>query len=157
MDNWRDSILDEFVPGTARLTLVDDPDGLLREEGLLDAIRARGFELMAFEDRVAFRYEYETRIRCRWDRGEPLELIVVSRSPASGLDRLPHDLLQAGRRISFSIGRFSRISATLRSPPWTGGIWTRCLPRSAGIHPTNLGRTKPAIIFSGMFSTSLRN
>ena len=104
MSSWRDQILKEFAPKVARLTLVADPDGLLLEEGILEGIRERGFELIPFEDHVAFRYAYETKFRSRWDKGEPTDLVVALRSGASDLGSLPYDLLQAGRRLSFNLG-----------------------------------------------------
>ncbi|RMH03677.1 MAG: BREX-3 system phosphatase PglZ [Nitrospirae bacterium] len=104
MGNWRDQILSAFVPQIARLTLVADPDGLLLEEGVLDGIRERGFELIPFEDPVAFRYAYESKFRSRWDRGEETDLVAVLRSPSSDLDVLPYDLLRAGRKLSFNLG-----------------------------------------------------
>jgi hypothetical protein len=104
MSNWRNQILREFTPNVARLTLVADPDGLLLEEGILAGIRERGFELIPFEDPIAFRYAYETKFRSRWDRGEQTELVVVLHSEARDLNCLPYDLLQAGRRLSFSLG-----------------------------------------------------
>ena len=104
MSNWRDQILREFTPNVARLTLVADPDGLLLEEGLLAGIRERGFELIPFEDHIAFRYAYESKFRSRWDQGEQTDLVVVLHSAASDLGCLPYDLLQAGRRLSFSLG-----------------------------------------------------
>ncbi len=104
MSSWRDQILKEFTPKVARLTLVADPDGLLLEEGILEGIRERGFELIPFEDHIAFRYAYESKFRSRWDRGEHTDLVVVLRSQASDLGRLPFDLLQAGRRLSFNLG-----------------------------------------------------
>lgn len=104
MASWRDQILKEFTPQVARLTLVADPDALLLEEGVLQGIRERGFELIPFEDHVAFRYAYESRYRSRWDRGELTDLVVVLRAPTSDLDSLPFDLLQAGRRLSFNLG-----------------------------------------------------
>lgn len=104
MSSWRDQILTEFTPKVARLTLVADPDGLLLEEGILEGIRERGFELMPFEDHIAFRYAYESKFRSRWDRGEHTDLVVVLRSQASDLSGLPYDLLQAGRRLSFNLG-----------------------------------------------------
>ena len=103
-ESWRSQILREFTPKVARLTLVADPDGLLLEEGILEGIRERGFELILFEDHIAFRYAYESKFRSRWDRGEPSDLVVVLRSPASDLTRLPYDLLQASRRLSFNLG-----------------------------------------------------
>ena len=103
MPDWRDRILTELTPGVARLTLAADPDGLLLEAALLEAIRGRGFEIVTFEDHVEFRLDYESRFRSRWDRGEGpgLELVVRtgSRDPAA----LPYDLLQAGRRLSFGL------------------------------------------------------
>jgi hypothetical protein len=111
MSSWRDQILKEFAPKVARLTLVADPDGLLLEEGILEGIRDRGFELIPFEDHIAFRYSYESKFRSRWDRGEHTDLVVVLRSQASDLSGLPYDLLQAGRRLSFNLGDiFSNLS-----------------------------------------------
>jgi len=104
MSSWRDQILKEFTPKVSRLTLVADPDGLLLEEGILEGIRERGFELIPFEDHVAFRYAYETKFRSRWDKGEQTDLVVALRSGASDLGSLPYDLLQAGRRLSFNLG-----------------------------------------------------
>ena len=104
MSSWRDQILKEFTPKVARLTLVADPDGLLLEEGILEGVRERGFELISFEDHIAFRYAYESKFRSRWDRGEHTDLVAVLRSQASDLSGLPYDLLQAGRRLSFNLG-----------------------------------------------------
>ena len=104
MSSWRDQILKDFTPKVARLTLVADPDGLLLEEGILEGIRERGFELIPFEDHIAFRYAYESKFRSRWDRGEHTDLVVVLHSQASDLSGLPYDLLQAGRRLSFNLG-----------------------------------------------------
>ncbi|MCX6569828.1 MAG: BREX-3 system phosphatase PglZ [Candidatus Aminicenantes bacterium] len=104
MSSWRDQILTEFTPKVARLTLVADPDGLLLEEGILEGIHERGFELIPFDDPISFRYAYESKFRSRWDRGEHTDLVVVLRSQASDLSGLPYDLLQAGRKLSFSLG-----------------------------------------------------
>jgi len=104
MSSWRDQILSEFTPNVARLILVADPDGLLLEEGILEGIRDRGFELIPFEDHIAFRYAYESKFRSRWDKGKHTDLVVVLRSQASDLSALPYDLLQSGRKLSFSLG-----------------------------------------------------
>ena len=111
MANWRDQILKEFTPQVARLTLVADPDGLLLEETLLEAIRERGFELIPFEDHVAFRFAYESKFRSHWDRGEITDLVVVLRAERHDLSTLPYDLLQAGRQLCFDLGElFSSLS-----------------------------------------------
>ncbi len=109
-ESWRAPILAHFTPEiatAARLTIVADPDHLLTEQGVVAAIRARGFDLIPFEDHVAFRYAYESRYRQRWDRGEETNLVVVLRAPRRDVDDLPYDLLQEARRnerlLSFSI------------------------------------------------------
>ena len=63
MPDWRDRILKALTPGIARLTMAVDPDGLLLEATLLEAIRERGFEIVTFEDPVAFRFDAEGRGR----------------------------------------------------------------------------------------------
>ena len=103
MPDWRDRILKELTPGVARLTLTADPDGLLLEAALLEAIRGRGFEIVTFEDHVEFRLDYESRFRSRWDRGEDAGLELVVRTGSRDPAALPYDLLQAGRRLSFGL------------------------------------------------------
>ena len=104
VDDWRDRILKEFTPKIAQLTLVADPDGLLLEETLLEAIRERGFEILPFEDSVAFRFAYESRFRSRWVRDEAADLVVVVRAENHQMAALPYDLVRAGRQLSFGLG-----------------------------------------------------
>jgi hypothetical protein len=104
VSSWRDKVLSEFTPQVARLTLVADPDRLLIEEGVLQGIHDRGFELIPFDDPVAFRFAYESNYRALWDRGEATDLVVVLRSQSRDLESLPYDLLQAGRKLAFAVG-----------------------------------------------------
>ena len=102
--DWRDRILGEFTPGVERLTVVADPDGLVAAEAILGALQARGFEVVSFEDRIAFRFFYESRYRSHRDRGDLADLVVVVGDEESGLHEVPYDVLQAGRRLSFQLG-----------------------------------------------------
>lgn len=102
--DWRDLILREFLPGLARLTLVADPDRLLTEEEITLELRNRGFEMIMFDDPVSFRYVYESRYRSRWDRGKKIDLVVTLSMESQSLEALPFDLLQIGRKLSFSLG-----------------------------------------------------
>ncbi len=104
MNNWRDAILNDFVLGVSKLTLVADPDSLLTEEKLALALRDRGFDLIEFDDPVEFRYAYESKYRSIWDGGEHTDLVVVLRLQSAELETLPYDLLQAGRKLSFNLG-----------------------------------------------------
>ena len=103
MTDWREGILEHFQPGFARLTLVSDPDGLLTEEGMLTAIQRRGFDMIAFDDPIAFRFAYESQYRSVWDSGQATDLVVVLRSADRPLESLPYDLFKAGRRLAFAL------------------------------------------------------
>jgi hypothetical protein len=104
MSNWRDAILNDFVPNVSKLTLVADPDCLLTEEKLALELRGRGFDLIEFSEPVEFRYAYESKYRSIWDRGEHTDLVVILRLQDAELESLPYDLLQAGRKLSFNLG-----------------------------------------------------
>lgn len=102
MADWRDTILNRFEKNISRLTLVSDPDGLLTEERMLTEIKDRGFDLIPFEDSIAFRFAYESKYRSMWDQGQKTDLVVVLRSEHD-LNSLPYDLLNAGRKLEFSL------------------------------------------------------
>ncbi len=106
MANWRDTILKNFQRKISRLTLVADPDGLLTEEGMLSAIRERGFDLIPFDDHIAFRFAYESQYRSRWDERADTDLVVVLRSAEQDLKKLPYDLREAGRHLTFALHKF---------------------------------------------------
>lgn len=104
MSSWRRAILNDFVPGVSKLTLVADPDSLLTEEKLALELRGRGFDLIEFNDPVEFRYAYESKYRSIWDRDEHTDLVVILRLQDTALESLPYDLLQGGRKLSFNLG-----------------------------------------------------
>ena len=107
---WRGDILREFTPGVARLTVVDDPDGLLAEAGTVEALRARGFEVVPLNDRIAFRFFYESRYRSRRDRDDLADVVAVV-TAARHEHVVPYDLLRASRRLSFRLDDlFPRLS-----------------------------------------------
>lgn len=104
MASWRDQILQEFTSRADHLTLVADPDGLLVEEEILAALRERGFDLLTFEDNVAFRLAYESHYRSRWDRGEAVDTVVALQVLNLDPCTLPYDLWQNSRKLSFTLG-----------------------------------------------------
>jgi len=104
VSSWRNTILKEFVPNLSRLTLVSDPDCLLTEEKLAIELRNRGFDLIEFNDPIEFRYAYESKYRSIWDMGKQTDLVVILRLENTRLASLPYDLLQLGRKLSFSLG-----------------------------------------------------
>lgn len=112
MTPWIDRILKEFPADLAYLWIAADPDDVLLDEQVLSGLRARGFELMPFEDSVTFRAEYEERYRSAWDRGEPgpaKALVLHLRS--NDIGDLPWDYLSQGRRVSLSLANlFPKLS-----------------------------------------------
>lgn len=109
--SWRDAIVDSFREPLCRLMLVADPDGLLLEEETAASVRDCGFDVVVFDDPVAFRYVYEAQYRSQWDDGWWRNLSVVVSAGRKALESLPNDLLQAGRSLDFGLGAiFPRLS-----------------------------------------------
>lgn len=103
MADWRKQILQEFTPGVRPITAVADPDGLLTEPRLSQALTERGFESVLFEDSISFRFAYESRFRSRLDDGESVDLVVLVGDDASSLVKLPFDVLAGARKLSFAL------------------------------------------------------
>lgn len=112
MSPWIDRILKEFPVDLSRLWIAADPDDVLLNEQVLSGLRERGFEVLPFEDSVAFRAEYEDRYRSAWDRGEaaPAKALVLHLRGTNVSD-LPWDYLSQARRVSLSLANlFPRLS-----------------------------------------------
>ena len=112
MSPWIDRILKEFPADLSRLWIAADPDDVLLDEQVLSGLRERGFEVMPFEDSVAFRAEYEDRYRSAWDHGEaaPAKALVLHLRGTNVSD-LPWDYLRQARRVSLSLANlFPRLS-----------------------------------------------
>jgi len=104
MPDWRDAVLTHLPLGIHRLLLVADPDRLLLNERILTVIQQHDYQLLPYDDPIIFRYEYESRYRRHWDRGENLDTGLIVRVPVHDLNVLPYDLLQIGRPITISLG-----------------------------------------------------
>lgn len=103
MANWRDRILTEFAPGVGKAIMVADPDRLLTEPRLNEALSAKGFDLLLYDDPIAFRFVYETKYRPRFDSGHSVDLIVVFHGDRTSLFKLPCDLLARSRKLWFPL------------------------------------------------------
>ncbi|AYF69795.1 BREX-3 system phosphatase PglZ [Pseudomonas aeruginosa] len=110
-----DRILKEFPSDLARLWIVADPDNVLLDEQVLAGLRERGFDVLPFEDSIAFRAEYEERYRASWATEEPhapKALVIQVRD--SSIANLPWDYLRQGRKISLSLAElFPNLSYTV--------------------------------------------
>jgi hypothetical protein len=112
MTPWIERILEEFPADLCRLWIVADPDDVLLDEQVLSGLRERGFDVLPFEDSVAFRAEYEDRYRRAWDRDEaaPAKALVLHLR-GTNVSELPWDYLRQARRVSLSLANlFPRLS-----------------------------------------------
>lgn len=112
MSAWTDRILQEFPADLSRFWIACDPDDLLLDERILHGLRERGFEVLPFEDPVAFRTDYEERYRAAWDRGEEgTSKALVLQLRGTDLKTLPWDYIRMGREVSLSLADlFPRLS-----------------------------------------------
>ncbi len=98
------AILRRFIPGLAWPTVAEDPDGLLRDAGILGALERRGFRILFLDgDPIAFRFAYETQIRALGDSKNRPDLVVVVEDDASAP---PFDLTDHAEWVSLRIEEF---------------------------------------------------
>lgn len=104
MSLWIERILKEFPAELTRLWIVADPDDVLLDEQVLAGLRARGFDVLPFEDSIVFRTEYEERYRAEWDQGKagPASSLVLHLRGANIAD-LPWDYRRQARTVSLSL------------------------------------------------------
>ena len=104
MSLWTDRILRELPADLARFWIACDPDELLLDERILHCLRERGFEVLPFENSIAFRTEYEERYRAAWDRGvEGSAKALVLQLRGTDLNALPWDYVRDGRKVSLGL------------------------------------------------------
>jgi hypothetical protein len=92
-----ESILELFPPHTHPLTLVSDPDELLADVEVIEALKKRGFQLLQEEDPIRL------RLAVRDVKPFTVEqpMVIVTRGE---LNNLPYDLWQQGRHITLTLG-----------------------------------------------------
>ena len=93
-----DQILHHFPPHTHALTLVADPDGILADETVQAALRARGFRLLTESDPVALRAAYH---RAQPVSAEQPLLVVI----ADDRNRAPYDIWQQAHPVELALHR----------------------------------------------------
>lgn len=104
MSQWQDRVLRDFVPDLVRLWIAVDPDNVLLDEELLAELRQRGFDVIPFEDSIAFRAEFERRYRTEWRQGRPGPAnAVILHWKSDDTSVLPWDYLRSGRQVRLSL------------------------------------------------------
>ncbi|MAK49101.1 BREX-3 system phosphatase PglZ [Marinobacter sp.] len=104
MKAWAKKILHEFPSDLSRLWIASDPDGVLLDEQILSELRKRGFEVLPFEDSIAFRAEYEELYRIPWEQGDAgAAKAVVLHVQNNDLSELPWDYLRSARQVRLGL------------------------------------------------------
>ncbi len=102
--DWKQELVDKFIPELeSKVWAVFDPDAIVRNEQILGPLQAKGFDVVFFDDPLAFRYEYESRIRREWERGEKTPLVLIFDDRAGGFNGLPSDVLASAHLLEFGL------------------------------------------------------
>jgi PglZ domain-containing protein len=104
MAKWRDEIIRKFTPSVGRSVVVADPDRLLTEPALNEALRGAGFDLLIFEEPIAFRFAYESKHRSRIDNGQLSDLIILYQGDSG--QSLPFDVVARSENVALSLTDF---------------------------------------------------
>lgn len=107
MSNWRNEVLMKFQNLNSVLVLVHDVDYLLNDEIIVGQLKEFGYDIVQFEDSVAFRFVYEQHYR---PREVERKLIVYTNEELV----FPYEFLQKGFTLSIQIGSiFPKFSAPI--------------------------------------------
>jgi len=93
MEGLLEKVLAPFQSGGDQLWLVSDPNHLLAEESVQLALSERAITVISYVDPIAFRFDFSRQ------RDEQSSVAIVVNDDAQGLDDLPWDLLQQGKKI----------------------------------------------------------
>jgi len=99
LPNWQRRILGQIDSRQSAIFLADDPDGLLAEESLQQALLSQGLELHYYEDSILLRYFLEHKLKPK-----QAACVVSVDSDRYRFDAIPFDVLQQSARVSLSLG-----------------------------------------------------
>jgi len=104
--DWRKLVLDELQLGLAEVFIVEDPDNLMVELGIQKALAARTYDFYHYDDSVALRHFYETKIRLDGQQEQSVaqsSLVISLDNDSPNARDLPFDILSHARIVSFSL------------------------------------------------------
>lgn len=95
---WQQKILAQLDHRVSTVFIADDPNGLLAEESLQQALMSKGLELHFYEDSIALRYFIEHKIK-----PQQSACVVSVDSDQFNPDAIAFDILQKASRLSLSL------------------------------------------------------
>ena len=105
--DWRKLVLDELQLGLAEVFIVEDPDNLMVESGIQKALASRAYNFYHYDESVALRHFYETKIRLDDQQKQSVvksSLVISLDNDSPNARDLPFDMLSHARIVSFSLG-----------------------------------------------------
>jgi len=104
MSAWVDNIIRRFPATVSHLWIATDPDDVLLDEQLIESLGRLGFDLLDFDDPIAFRAEYEAHYRPNWDvAGTIAAPALILRYRRHDPNDLPWDYVNRGRHVRLSL------------------------------------------------------
>lgn len=151
MNSWEDRITDRILPELGSLWVVADHDALIRNERVATKLIHAGFEILPFEDPLAFRFRYESGARADWERGGSAKLLVVFDPDAQGFNRIPADILARAQRLELSLSDlFPNFNASVLRE-LEPDLWSRLYESDANTPPMKSQRETQDLILRSCF------
>lgn len=94
---WHQKIIDQIDHRLNCYFIADDPDCLLAEESLQNALIDKGFELFFYEDSIELRYFLETKF------SQKKNCVISINTNEFDIDTLPYDILSKAKCLTISL------------------------------------------------------
>jgi len=104
LPNWHKNILAQLDQRLAVIFVADDPDCLLADESLQQALLSKGFELYFFENSIDLRFFIEHKVNVHETKTQTVCCVISVDSDEHSIDNIPFDILQQSGRLSLSLG-----------------------------------------------------
>ncbi|MBU2886743.1 BREX-3 system phosphatase PglZ [Gilvimarinus agarilyticus] len=98
MPSWQEKFLAQLDRRISTVFIADDPDALLTEESLQQALMSKGLDLHFYEDPIALRYFLEHKVK-----PQQTACVVSIDSDQFDIDAISFDISQKATRLSLSL------------------------------------------------------
>jgi hypothetical protein len=98
---WRHNLINQLQLGASRFYLVEDSQQLMSEPGIQKYLNAQKFSFYVFENSIALRYFFESRIRNNIDSND--QLVVSVNADINDVRSMPFDILHEAKLVRFSL------------------------------------------------------
>jgi len=97
---WRQPVLEALVPGASSFYIVEDADHLMTEPGI-QKVLSENFNFYVFDDSIALRHFYESKIRLNSSLSD--RLVISIDSDETDIRNLPFDITNQAKVVNLSL------------------------------------------------------